>query len=299
MTDAITDTGGASAVERTERTLRVGYRDIFITEAGPVTGDAVILLHGGGPGATGASNYVRNIDALATAGYHVVVPDMPGYGRSSKDLDQSDPFGDLAVFIRGLIDTLDLGSAHLVGNSYGGAAALRLALDRPDKVLSLILMGPGGIGTTRALPTAGLSKLLAYYAGEGPSREKVAEVIRDYLVYDGSSVPDDLIDLRYEASIDAEVVANPPLRKPKPGVAGLRTLVKMDLTRDKRLATSQVPTLVVWGTEDKVNRPSGGPTLAHTMPRCDLVLLSETGHWAQWEQADRFNKLALDFLDQA
>lgn len=70
----------------------------------------------------------------------------------------------------------------------------------------------------------------------------------------------------------------------------------MDLSRDRRLGRCQVPTLVVWGTEDKVNRPSGGPLLAHTMPDCDLVMWSRTGHWAQWEQAERFNALATDFL---
>ena len=146
-----------------------------------------MLLHGGGPGATGASNYARNIDAFASAGYRVLVPDMPGYGRSSKELDHSDPFGDLAMFVRGLLDALEVDKAHLVGNSYGGAAALRLALDRPDRVARLVLMGPGGIGTTRALPTKGLTELMNYYAGEGPSREKLRSFIRDYLVFDSSA----------------------------------------------------------------------------------------------------------------
>ncbi|UTT65847.1 alpha/beta fold hydrolase [Janibacter sp. CX7] len=285
-----------SAAQRTHRTVRVGARDIHLTEAGPADGTPVVMLHGGGPGATGESNYTRNIDALAAVGLRVVVPDMPGYGGSSKHLDHADPFGDLAAFTRQLVDALDLGSAHLVGNSYGGAAALRLALDRPDKVGSLLLMGPGGIGTTRALPTPGLNALLSYYSDEGPTRDKLASFIRDFLVFDGASIPDELIDLRHAASLDPEVVADPPLRRPDPGPAALRTLVRMDLSRDRRLAECQVPTLVVWGTEDKVNRPSGGPRLARTMPRCDLVMWSRTGHWAQWEQAERFNALAIEHI---
>jgi len=278
-----------SAVERTERTIPIGRRKLFVTEAG--SGYPVVLLHGGGPGATGASNYSRNIDALAEH-FRVIVPDMPGYGQSSKELDFSDPFGDLALAIRGLLDELEIDKAHLVGNSYGGAAALRLALDRPDKVDRMILMGPGGIGTTRRPPTKGLNTLLGYYAGEGPSREKLATFIRDYLVYDGSTVPDALIDLRYEASVQREVVASPPLRRP----SSPKTLFKMDLTRDKRLAQCEVPTLVVWGADDKVNRPSGGPALASTMKNCDLFVASNTGHWAQWERADLFNDLAVAFL---
>lgn len=286
----------APPAERTEHTVRVGERDIFITEAGQ--GPVVVLLHGGGAGATGASNYSRNIDALAEH-FRVVVPDMPGYGRSSKVLDQSDPFGDLAQFLGGLIETLGLDRAHLVGNSYGGAAALRLALDRPDKVDRMVLMGPGGVGTTRNLPTTGLRKLFAYYDEAGPSRAKLETFVRDYLVYDGAAVPDELIELRYRASVDPEVVANPPLRRPKPGLNGLKTLVRMDFTRDKRLAQCQTPTLVVWGTEDKVNRPDGGVRLARTMPVCDLYLAARAGHWVQWEQADLFNRLAIDFLERA
>ena len=65
------------------------------------------------------------------------------------------------------MNELGIDTAHLVGNSYGGACALRLALDTPDRVDKMVLMGPGGIGTTRALPTAGLRHLLAYYGGEG------------------------------------------------------------------------------------------------------------------------------------
>ncbi|MEU4453088.1 alpha/beta fold hydrolase [Nocardioides sp. NPDC023903] len=277
---------------RTERTVRVGRRDVFLTEAG--SGHPVVLLHGGGAGATGASNFARNIDALARH-FRVIVPDMPGYGRSTKDIDHEDPFGDLAAAVRGLLDEIDVDRAHLIGNSYGGAAALRLALDRPDKVGRLILMGPGGIGTTRGLPTRGLNALLDYYGGEGPTREKLSTFIRDYLVFDGAAVPDELIELRYQASIQPEVVANPPLRRPS-GPSALRTLWRMDLTRDRRLAQVQAKTLVIWGRDDKVNRPSGARLLAGALPSCDVYLAANTGHWVQWEQAELFNELARAFL---
>jgi pimeloyl-ACP methyl ester carboxylesterase len=147
-----------------EQTVNVTGKPMFVAEAGD--GPPVVMLHGGGPGASGVSNYSRNIDSLA-AHFRVIVPDMPGYGRSAKGVDQSDPFGYLADMIRGLLDELGVGTACLVGNSYGGAAALRLALDTPQRVGKLVLMGPGGIGTTRGVPTAGLKRLLAYYGGDG------------------------------------------------------------------------------------------------------------------------------------
>lgn len=274
------------------RIVRVGARDLYVTTTG--SGPSLVLLHGGGPGASGAANWGRNIDALATS-FSLVIPDLPGYGRSSKELDQDDPFGDLAYAIRGLLDELEIERAHLVGNSYGGGAALRLALDRPERVDRMVLNGPGGIGTTRALPTKGLNALLDYYAGEGPSREKMSRFIREYLVADGAALPDEVIEGRYRDSLDPEVMANPPLRRPS-GAKAARTLWRMDLTRDRRLARCEVPTLVIWGSLDAVNRPSGAPRLARTMRRCDAYLAAGVGHWVQWEAAELFNRLALDFL---
>lgn len=273
------------------RFATVGSRRIHYMEEG--SGPAVLLLHGGGPGASGQSNYSRNIEALATR-FRVIVPDMPGYGRSSKDISATDPFGDLATSMHGFLDALRVERTHVVGNSLGGACALRMALDRPERVGRLALMGPGGVDTTHSPPTAGLRCLLNYYEGEGPSLAKLETFIRDYLVYDGSDVPDALIRARYEASIDPEVLAAPPLRRPK----GLPDFRALDFTRDRRLGTLETPTLVMWGTDDKVNRPTGGRSLQRRMPNCDLYLFSRTGHWVQWERAEEFNAAVSAFLSQ-
>ncbi|MER6328227.1 alpha/beta fold hydrolase [Streptomyces sp. NPDC001034] len=269
--------------------LDIAGKKIFVAEAGE--GPPVLLLHGGGPGASGVSNYARNIAELAKE-HRVIVPDLPGYGRSSKGIDPTDPFGHLADGIRGVLDRLGLDKAHFVGNSYGGACALRLALDTPDRVDRMVLMGPGGIGTTRALPTPGLNSLLDYYTGDGPSRRKLEAFIRQYLVFNAADVPESVIDSRYRDSIDPEVVAAPPLRRPK----SLRALWRMDFTRDARLSRLPVPTLVLWGAEDKVNRPSGGRMLAERLPDCDLYMVANTGHWVQFERAGLFNRLCADFL---
>ncbi len=273
------------------RIVKVGNRQIHLSEAG--TGYPVLMLHGGGPGASGLSNYTRNVEALA-ARFHVLIPDMPGYGKSSKGVKRSDPFGDLAESMLGLLDVLKIERAHIVGNSYGGACGLRMALDQPKRVSALVLMGPGGINTTRGLPTKGLNCLLNYYGGSGPSREKVATFIREFLVADGSRIPESVIDERYQASIDPEVIAQPPLRRPD----SLAAAVRMDFSRDRRLQKCQAPTLVLWGANDKVNRPSGGETLRKTMPNCDLYLFANTGHWVQWERAEEFNATTTAFLNQ-
>ncbi|XVV15059.1 alpha/beta fold hydrolase [Actinoplanes sp. CA-131856] len=281
--------------------VRVGARDIFLTDiatAGGAQKDVpVLLLHGGGPGTTGESNFSRNIDALAGLGYRVLVPDMPGYGNSSKAVERTDPFGDLAAFVRGLLDALGLEAAHMVGHSYGGAAALRVALDSPQRVARMALLAPGGIGTTRALPTSGLNALLNFYGGAGPSRAKLRSFIDDYLVVDAAQVSDEAFEARYQASIVPEVVADPPLRRPRVGPGMLGTLWKMDFSRARRrVAACTVPAMVVWGSDDRVNRPTGGWWLARTMPNCDLHLIARGRHWVQYEQADQVNAMLAAWL---
>lgn len=270
------------------QTIRVAGKDIHYAEAG--AGKPLVLLHGGGPGASGMSNYERNMAELARH-FRVIVPDMPGYGGSTKGLDRADPFGDCATAMLALLDHLEIGRVCVVGNSLGGACALRMALDRPERIAGLVLMGPGGVDTTRSLPTQGLRHLLDYYAGEGPTQEKLRAFIRNYLTHDGSQIPDSLIEARFQASIDPAVVAQPPLVRPK----GLPKFRLIDFTRDPRLSSLQTPTLVLWGTEDLVNRPSGARSLQRRMPNCDVYLFSRTGHWVQWERAAEFNAAVIAF----
>lgn len=273
----------------TSRLVNVGTRQLWLTEQG--SGPPVLMLHGGGPGASGMSNYSRNVDALAHH-FRVLVPDMPGYGRSSKDINAMDPFGDIASTMSAMLDALDIPSAHVIGNSLGGAVALRLALEQPDKVDRLVLMGPGGIGMAQGKPTPGLLRLLTYYSGEGPTYEKLSEFIKNDLVFDASSISEDMLRERFESSTDPAVVANPPLRMPQDPEAFKR----MDFLLNPHLANFDHPTLILWGQEDRVNPSSAGPALQAKLPAADLFLFSRTGHWVQWERADEFNATVAAFL---
>jgi 4,5:9,10-diseco-3-hydroxy-5,9,17-trioxoandrosta-1(10),2-diene-4-oate hydrolase len=273
----------------THRTVSLGSRQIYLAEFG--TGPALLLLHGGGPGASGVSNYSRNIEALARQ-FRVLVPDMPGYGRSSKDVNAADPFGDIASNMHELLDALEIPRAHVVGNSLGGAVALRLALDRPARVDRLVLMGPGGIGIAQGKPTPGLLRLLTYYTGEGPTFEKLRTFITEDLVYDASGVSEAMLRERFESSIDPAVVANPPLRVPHDP----EVFKRMDFLLDPRLPGFDHPTLILWGTEDRVNPSAAALALQAKLPAADVFLFSRTGHWVQWERAAEFNATVAAFL---
>jgi len=114
-----------------------GGHSIVLQEAG--AGPAVVFIHGSGPGASGASNFRQNIEAFVAAGYRVILPDLIGYGASSKPdgIDYT-----LQLFTDTLLEALDLhgiAEAILVGNSLGGGIAIQAALDRPGLARALVL----------------------------------------------------------------------------------------------------------------------------------------------------------------
>lgn len=256
------------------------------------SGPDVVLLHGGGPGATGASNYSKNVDALSQH-YRCWVIDAPGWGQSSKNLNAFDglgPFHKGADAVLAFMNAVGIEQAHLIGNSFGGATALCLAMEHPQRVNRMVLMGPaGGFVAGAKGPTEGIQQLLTYYLGDGPSIEKL-EAFVQHLVYDRSLITPELLKSRFDASTDPEICENPPLL-PSLGGPGKETYISLD----PRLATLQNRTMFIWGLQDKVNVIEGLEPF-RVMPNADFVLLTHCGHWAQWEHPNRFNDMVLSFL---
>jgi 4,5:9,10-diseco-3-hydroxy-5,9,17-trioxoandrosta-1(10),2-diene-4-oate hydrolase len=264
------------------------------------SGPALILLHGGGPGATGASNYGRNVGALSQH-FTTYVIDFPGWGQSSKNLESfgasgmSGPFQNGGRAVKAFMDALNIPKAHLIGNSFGGASAYCLAMDAPERVDRLVSMGPGGAWIEGSGLSEGILQLLTYYMGEGPSREKLKAFLNN-LVYDTSVLTDALIEDRFAASNNPEITANPPLRLPP--MTGGAPPKGHYLSNDARLPGLQHRALLIWGSQDKVNIPAGVNAF-NVLPNQDVVMFSKCGHWAQWEQAEKFNELVTWFLLRA
>lgn len=260
---------------------RVAYQ-----EAGE--GPALILIHGGGPGAYGYSNYRKNLIPLAERGNRVIIIDLPGYGQSDFRTPDGGLFAPMAEATLELIDHLGLEKASLVGNSLGGGTALRLALDHPDRVDKMILMGPGGsLPATATFPSEGLMRMLTFYDGEGPTLEKLDKVI-DLLVYDRSSITPELVAERLKTATLPQTMANPPLK-------GQAHNPNNDLWRAD-IDKLEHPTLLIWGQEDRVLPLDMAFILLKRIPNADLHVFSKCGHWAQWERADEFNEVVANFV---
>jgi 4,5:9,10-diseco-3-hydroxy-5,9,17-trioxoandrosta-1(10),2-diene-4-oate hydrolase len=272
----------------TSRTAKAGDTTLHYNEAGQ--GEALILLHGGGPGASGWSNFRTNIGPMSKH-YRCLLVDMPGFGKSGKPYYNEPQGAYNARALRDLLDTLKIQKAHFIGNSLGGHTALKFALDYPDRAGRLIAMAPASanmVTTTTPMPTEGIKLLQGYYRGTGPSPERLKAFIQT-LVYDSSWVTDEILKERYARSIDPEIQKWATEMGPKPGRIE-------PLWRDfDKIAH---PTLLIWGRDDRVVPLDGALFMIHRMKNARLHVFPQCGHWAMIEKPAEFNSLCLDFLGQ-
>ncbi|MGI9005142.1 MAG: 4,5:9,10-diseco-3-hydroxy-5,9,17-trioxoandrosta-1(10),2-diene-4-oate hydrolase [Streptosporangiaceae bacterium] len=254
----------------------------------------VVLLHGGGPGASAWSNFGRNLPVLAR-GFRVLMPDQPGFGASDKPPVQGNYFTFSARALASLLDTLGIGRVHLVGNSLGGGTAVRFALDHPDRAAKLVLMGPGGLSLNVLAPdpTEGVKRLAEFAAPPGPSKEKLADFLRT-LVFDPRLITDELISERYAAASQPEALAAMAAL----GLSFYDPATAQDgmLWREAHRLRNEV--LLIWGREDRVNPLDGALVPLKQIRKAQLHVFSGCGHWAQLEKFDAFNRLVLDFLGE-
>lgn len=261
-------------------------------EAGDPEKSTVVMLHGGGPGASAWSNFGRNIPVFAED-FHTIAVDQPGFGQSDKPTEHGQYFTHSASALRELFDELGIERAHLLGNSLGGGTAVRFALDHPDRAGRLVLMGPGGLSLNVFAPdpTEGVRKLSAFAAPPGPSKEKLADFLRT-MVHDQSLITEELVEERYAAAATPESLA--AMRAMGKSFMQPDTYEEGLLWREVHRLRQRV--LLVWGREDRVNPLDGALVALKLIPRAQLHVFGRCGHWAQLEKFDEFNRIAKDFL---
>jgi len=259
--------------------------------AGRGDADTVVLLHGGGPGASSWSNFGKNMPVLAKR-FRVLMMDLPGYGQSAARPVTGHFFAVAAQALAGLLDQLGTAKVHLIGNSLGGGTALKFALDHPDRVGRLVLMGPGGLTLSvfAPEPTEGVRRLMEFGAPPGPTRDKMAAFLRT-MVFDQRLVTDELIDERFAIASQPEALA--AMVAMGGSFFGEHAEDGM-LWREAHRVKHEV--LLIWGREDRVNPLDGALIALKQLRRGQLHVFGGCGHWAQLEKFDQFNELTLRFL---
>lgn len=265
-----------------ERELNIHYNDCG------QGAETVVMLHGSGPGASGWANFNRNIEPLVDAGYRVILLDCPGWSKSDSIVCDGSRSDLNARVLKGLVDQLDLDRVHLLGNSMGGHSAVAFALSWPEQVGKLVLMGggTGGASPFVPMPTEGIKLLQGLY--REPTLDNLKQMM-DVFVFDTR----DLTEGLFQARLDNMLSRPEHLEN---FVKSLSANPRQFPDFSARLGEIQAETLVIWGRNDRFVPMDTGLRLIAGIPRSELHVFNGCGHWAQWEHADKFNRLVRDFL---
>lgn len=250
------------------------------------SGPPLLMIHGSGPGVTAWANWRLAMPVLARQA-RVIAPDMAGFGYTERPAGQRYDMDTWVTQAVGVLDALDVEQTDLVGNSFGGALALALTIRHPRRVRRLVLMGSVGVPFSI---TPGLDAVWGY----APSLARMRELL-DIFAYDRNLVTDELAQLRYEASIRPGFQASFEAMFPAPRQRWVDAMASSE--GDIRRIAHE--TLVLHGREDRVIPLSTSLTLSSWIPRAQLHVFGQCGHWTQIEHAARFAQLVGNFLSEA
>lgn len=246
---------------------------------------AVLFLQGSGPGASGWLNFRYNAHYFADQGFHVLVPDLPGFGDSDKpDRDYTLDF--FVECVLQFADQLDIARFAVVGNSLGGAVSLGIALAAPDRVSHLVVMGCGGLEEqiTYFQKMEGIQAMTKVPLGSAEFTPAYLKQVLQLIVFDPKHITDELIEERFRI-----------LKTQNPAV--FKRMVIPNLS--SRLHEIETPILGFWGGQDKFCPISGAETLVTQGRHVQMITLSQCGHWVMIEYPQLFNRRCVEFLQGA
>lgn len=247
----------------------VGGLKLFYVKEGE--GFPVYLLHGA---ALTHSLWKPQLEVLRGR-YSAIAPDLPGHGRSDPLPSSSPSIRDYSEAVAGLMETLGTREAAVVGHSMGGAVALQLALDHPEKVRALVLANTGA--------KLGVSPLLLQVLREN-FRGAMEVGWNSMLGGKGRRREEELKELEGEMK----------RTRPEVGLADFEACDAFDCRT--RLSEIKKPVLIVGGRDDTLTPPWYQEYLHQKLEGSSLVILKEVGHLSMVEDPLSFNSALLDFL---
>ncbi len=283
----------ALTADGTSRTLATPDGDLHYHEAG--AGPPLLLLHGSGPGVSGWANFSDNLPLFARH-FRTLVLDLPGFGKSHA-VDGS-PVLHAPVAVLAFLDGLGIDRLAMLGNSLGGGVVARLAAMNPDRVSRLVTLGGVGVPFFSPLPPEGIIRLVDFV--EDPTRDRLLSWMRS-MVFDPAVLTEEFVEARWAAASDPEALAAIRTIYSKEMLAVIRPLMLGNPEVLGMLGRIQAPTLLTWGRDDRVTPLDGAIAPLRLIPRCELHVFPDCGHWAMIERKAEFESVVLSFLlrDQA
>jgi pyruvate dehydrogenase E2 component (dihydrolipoamide acetyltransferase) len=259
---------GEAAGADAPRMIAAGDLEIRYGKLGE--GQPVLLVHGFGGS---LESWMFNQPVLAERNA-VYALDLPGHGESSKTVGEGDVPSLRDALLR-FLDAASLDRVHLAGHSLGGASALALALDHPERVRSLSLIGSAGLG-----PEIDMDYIRGFIAA---TRRKEMMPVLQRLFADESLVGRDMVEsiLRHKRLDGVEAALN--------GIAGAAFADgRQALILRERLSELRIPTQIIWGADDRILPVSH----ARGLPSSIAVRVIEgAGHMVHMEKAAAVNAL--------
>lgn len=246
-------------------------------------GEPVLLIHGSGPGVSAWVNWRLTIPELSKK-FRVIAPDMAGFGFTERIDNYTYNMDNWVTHTLKFMDALELEKVSIVGNSFGGALAIALVICYPERINKLVLMGSVGVEFEI---TEGLDKTWGYQ----PSLENMKELL-DIFTYDRELVTDELVQLRFEASIRPGFQESYSQLFPAPRQQWVDAMA----SNESDIAQIDKKTLIIHGREDKVVPKETSYKLSSLIKKSQLHIFGQCGHWTQIEQVNRFNLLLSNFL---
>ncbi|MDR3214659.1 MAG: alpha/beta fold hydrolase [Bacilli bacterium] len=247
------------------------------------TGFPVLLAHGSGPGVTAWANWKLVIPELSKL-TRVIAPDMLGFGYTERVAGLELNMKTWMQQTVDLLDALDIEQVDIVGNSFGGALALWMAIEHPQRIRKLILMGAMGVNFEI---TPGLNDVWGYT----PSVANMSKML-NLFVYNKAIATDDLAQMRYDASIEPGFQESFAAMFPEPRQAWVDFMAY----DDEAIKKIKHDTLIIHGREDMVIPVSNSYKLINLIDNAQLHVFGHCGHWTQIEQSQRFTQLVANFI---
>ncbi len=265
------------------RTIYVGDIKTQFLEAG--SGPDLVLLHGGEYGASAEITWRHNIGPLAER-FHVIAPDMLGWGGTDKIYNFSDPAGQRIRHIKRLLDVLGVGEAFFVGNSAGGGTVLRASVLRPSLLQTKKMVTI--CGNASVFKTVSQADLENYT----PSLKNMEKIVR-LLFHDPMWHTPENIQERYDASIIPgawEALSAARLRSP---AHQARSTTEEFV---KKLSQLDIPLLIMSCEHDPLNQKDWDVNFQKIVPGSKVHRFKHSAHEPQIEETQEFNRVLTEFL---
>lgn len=261
-------------------------------------GPHLVLIHGGGIGIDARLTWFRNVDALS-AGFHVVAFDQVGFGRSGMPANAAG-FTRLARSRHTLafLDALKIRKAILVGHSEGGLIAAMIAVQRPERVMKLVIVTSGStaprLGGRRDAPWMRAARQAYDWRLEASSEESYIRNFKRAMLYDRRGVPDSLLRTNYRQAKRSGNIWH-FLNLP-PEESNLRAYYSI---QGKYvfpwLNEMKIPTLLVWASNDETVPVERGLRLMEMIPNSEMHIFDRAKHMVMIDRAEAFNRLITGF----